>query len=108
MKKKENNIVGHDCIFGIYEIIKSDKTDYDKFLELQSKYGIDNIERICKSYDDEDIFKYVSNRMAKIKENVYAFQEYVAYVKQLRASYRGELFKEQLEHKAEENNKGLR
>ena len=45
MKKKENNIVGHDCIFGIYEIIKSDKTDYDKFLELQSKYGIDNIEQ---------------------------------------------------------------
>ena len=94
-------MLDHDAIFEIYEIMKSEKSDFDKFLELQSKYGIDNIELLCKNFADEAIFSYCSTRLESIENNVYAFQEYASYVRQYRASLRGQIFKEQREKEKE-------
>jgi tyrosyl-tRNA synthetase len=98
-------MLDHDAIFEIYQIImKKETTDFDKFMDLQTKYGITNIEDLCRNFDDEDIFEYVSHRLASILRNVYAFQEYIAYCKQARATYRGQLLKEKQEN---ENKKTL-
>ena len=38
---------------------------------------------------------YVEQRLSTIEREVYAYCDYVSYVKQARASYRGQIFKEQ-------------
>ena len=45
-------------------------------------------------------------RLKAIEEATYAFQEYAAWVKQARATYRGHIYKEQ-QQKAEEGKKTL-
>ena len=94
-------MLDHDAIYEIYEIMVSKKTDCDKFIELQTKYGIENIERLCKNFADEDIFAYCDMRLKSIEEATYAFQEYAAWVKQARATLRGRIYKEQQEKKEE-------
>ncbi len=91
----------HDNIYEIYEIVVSKSSDADKFLDLQTKFGIENVEKLCEEYPGEDIFMYVGKRLKSIENATYAFQEYAAYVKQLRATYRGQIFKEQYEAQKE-------
>ena len=99
-------MLDHDAIYEIWELVVSKKSDYDKFIELQTKYGIEEVERLCKNFADEDIFAYVNMRLKAIEEATYAFQEYAAWVKQARATYRGHIYKEQ-QQKAEEGKKTL-
>ena len=91
-------MLDHDAIYEIYEaIVKPGESDFEKFLNLQTKYGIQNIEDLCRNFDDEDIFIYVKGRLDHIVHSTYAFQEYLSYTKQLRASYRGQIYKENKE-----------
>ena len=84
----------HDTVYTIYEIIKSEKSNIEKFEELNEKYGIKNIDQLCKQYNEEYIFQYVDQALFAIEREACAYQEYMAFVIQSRASYRGKIYKE--------------
>ena len=92
-----------DSVYVIYEIIKSKKSNVEKFEELNKKYGIKNIEQLCEHYKEEYIFQYVDEALFTIEREAYAYQEYMAFVVQSRAAYRGKIYKEQID--AEKGNK---
>ena len=89
-------MLDHDSVYVIYEIIKSKKSNLKKFEELNKKYGIKNIEQLCEHYKEEYIFQYVDEALFTIEREAYAYQEYMAFVVQSRAAYRGKIYKEQI------------
>ena len=96
-------MLDHDTIYEIFELMKSNKSEFDTFIELQTKYGLDNVETLFNNFADEAIFAYCSKRLQSILNTVYAFQEYASYVRQMRATYRGQIYKEQLEEEKSRN-----
>jgi len=89
-------MLSHDAIYDVFEILVSKEADFDKYVELQTRFGINEIEELCRNFEEEDICLYVGKRLAKLEETVNAYIEYSAHVKQLRATYRGQIYKAQL------------
>ena len=67
-----------------------------EYFALANKYVIGEIKLLCKNYEEEPIFQYVAKRIVALEANMVSFIEYEALIRQMRATYRGEIYKEQL------------
>ena len=94
----------HDDIYEIYDILTSELQDNEKYFALANKYAIGDIKLLCNNFMEEPIFAYVAKRIVALEANMVSFLEYEALVRQMRATYRGQIYKEQHE---QENKKTL-
>ena len=87
----------HDDIFEIYDILTSELPESEKYFALTNKYAIGEIKILCNNFSEEPIFAYVSKRIVALEANMVSYIEYEALVRQMRATYRGQIYKEQHE-----------
>lgn len=82
-------------IVNVYDIIVSELDYSTKYFEITKNYSTNSIYEFCEENNENALCKYTLRAVSRLEDYMKdSYKDYMAYVRQTRALYRGSIIKE--------------